>query len=113
MIEVSGERVCETSFDQDGKYLKEVLLEKPLEKVKSYVTIMQGCDHYCSFCIVPYVRGRITSKPIEQAVAEAKQLVADGAREIVLTGINLGEYGKDQGPCLAGSVIIHNFGNGL
>jgi tRNA-2-methylthio-N6-dimethylallyladenosine synthase len=93
-IEVSGERVCETSFDQDGKYLEAILPQKPLDKVKSYVTIMQGCDHFCSYCIVPYVRGREQSRSSQDIIEEVKHLAEMGVREVCLLGQNVNGYGK-------------------
>jgi len=93
-IEVSGERVCETSFDQDGKYLEAILPQKPLDKVKSYVTIMQGCDHFCSYCIVPYVRGREQSRSSQEIIEEVKHLAEMGVREVCLLGQNVNGYGK-------------------
>jgi tRNA-2-methylthio-N6-dimethylallyladenosine synthase len=93
-IEVSGERVCETSFDQNGKYLEGILPQRPLDKVKSYVTIMQGCDHFCSYCIVPYVRGREKSRPSREIIEEVKCLAERGVKEVCLLGQNVNGYGK-------------------
>jgi tRNA-2-methylthio-N6-dimethylallyladenosine synthase len=93
-IEVSGEKVCETSFDRDGEYLRAVLPQKPLDKIKSYVTIMQGCDHFCSFCIVPYVRGREKSRSSQEIIEEVKHLAEMGVKEVCLLGQNVNGYGR-------------------
>jgi len=66
----------------------------PKPRIRTNLMIQDGCEHFCSYCIVPYARGKIKSKPIEEVIEEAKQLVSAGAREIILTGINLGTYGS-------------------
>ncbi|MBU1026901.1 MAG: MiaB/RimO family radical SAM methylthiotransferase [Candidatus Margulisbacteria bacterium] len=64
-------------------------------QIRANLMIQDGCEHFCSYCIVPYARGKIKSKPLRQVIEEANQLVKAGAREIVLTGINLGTYEND------------------
>lgn len=69
---------------------------------RAFLKVEDGCDLNCSFCIIPKVRGRAVSRPLESAVAEARRLVENGYREIVLTGVHLGSYGKD----LAGRSLL-------
>ena len=61
----------------------------------AWLPIMTGCNNFCSYCVVPYVRGREQSQPLEDLVAAAKKLVADGVREITLLGQNVNSYGRD------------------
>ena len=67
---------------------------------RAFVKIEDGCNAFCSYCIIPYVRGRIRSKAKEDVISEVKTLVEDGYKEIVLTGIHTGKYGIDIGSSL-------------
>lgn len=64
-------------------------------KTRAYIKIQDGCDRYCSYCIIPFARGNIRSKPVAEIAAEAEKLSASGHKEIVLTGINICRYGAD------------------
>lgn len=64
---------------------------------RAYVKIQDGCNNYCAYCVIPYVRGNIRSKDFNEAVSEIKSLVDKGHKEIVFTGINTGAYGKETG----------------
>ena len=67
------------------------------ERTRAMLKIEEGCENYCSYCIVPYARGRVRSMPLAQVTNEFKRLLESGYQEIILTGIHLGAYGKDLG----------------
>ena len=64
----------------------------------AYIKIAEGCDHPCSFCIIPQLRGKFRSRPLASIVAEAKSLIAQGVREITLIGQDTTCYGEDLSP---------------
>ena len=75
--------------------------ELPLDystRTRAYLKIEDGCDRFCTYCIIPYARGPVRSRAPERVRAAAERLAAEGYREIVLTGIHLGFYGRDLGP---------------
>lgn len=65
------------------------------EKTRAYIKIQDGCNQFCSYCIIPYVRGRIRSRSEEDIISEVKRLAESGYQEVVLTGIHLSSYGVD------------------
>lgn len=75
---------------------------KRSNKYKAYVTIAHGCDNFCTYCIVPYVRGRFVSRKPDDVLDECRMLIADGVKEITLLGQNVNSYGKDIGLNFAG-----------
>lgn len=73
-------------------------VKRTIEGATAYVKISDGCDRYCSFCAIPYIRGRYASRPAESILAEVRELVAGGVREIVLIGQDTGVWGRDLAP---------------
>ena len=67
------------------------------ENVRAYLKVQDGCDNFCSYCLVPYIRGKSRSRDFDQVLNEAKDLIVKGYKEIVISGINAGCYGKDIG----------------
>ena len=67
------------------------------DRTRSFLKIQDGCDYYCTYCTIPLARGRSRSDTIENAVKNAREIQANGIREIVLTGVNIGDFGKHQG----------------
>lgn len=86
--------------DAQGSWI-ELPIEHASHRTRATLKVEEGCEQFCSYCIVPYARGKVRSMPLEQAVAGFRHLVASGFKEIVLTGIHIGSYGKDLGLTLA------------
>ena len=86
------EKINETKFDVVGKFDELKKITNSQNKISSYLTIQEGCDKFCHFCVVPYTRGPEYSRPFEQIISEAQNLVSNGAREIILLGQNVNAY---------------------
>lgn len=80
--------------DRKDEYEALSVSEKP-KHTRAFIKIEDGCDQFCTFCIIPYARGRVRSRELKDILAEAETLAGQGIKEIVLTGINMSAYGKD------------------
>lgn len=73
---------------------EEITMERVIQKARAYLKVQDGCEQFCTYCIIPYARGPLRSRSMENTLREAKKLEQAGFREIILTGIHLGAYGK-------------------
>ena len=76
---------------------EEMMLTRTAEHTRAYIKIQDGCNQFCSYCIIPYARGRVRSRREEDILREVRGIVAAGYQEIVLTGIHISSYGMDRG----------------
>ena len=101
-----GERRSETAFIDNEQRLDLFPSIKGESRLSRFVTVMQGCDNFCSYCIVPYVRGREISRRSADILAEIRQLAGEGVREVILLGQNVNSYGLNSAnePSFAGLI---------
>lgn len=102
----AGGAVIETDFPAEQKFdfLPAEAAPQSSGNLTAFLTIQEGCDKFCSFCVVPYTRGAETSRPVASVMAEARRMVAAGVREITLLGQNVNAYHGDNGQ--AGSATL-------
>ncbi len=100
--EINGTNNRILAIDEDGEVSFDRLVTQRQNRYNAFVSIMRGCDNFCSYCIVPYVRGREFSRPVTDIIDEVKRLADDGCKEVTLLGQNVNSYGKG----LNGSVTL-------
>jgi tRNA-2-methylthio-N6-dimethylallyladenosine synthase len=92
-----GEKALDTDFPEEDKFLHLPKARKPKRGPTAFLTVQEGCDKFCAFCVVPYTRGAEVSRPADRLLREAGELVERGVREITLLGQNVNAY-HGQGP---------------
>ena len=92
------------AYENRGEVFEPLTVSGFDEHTRAFIKIEDGCNRFCSYCIIPYARGRVRSKPLDELENEVRRLAESGYREVVLVGINLSAYGQDEGVSLADAV---------
>ena len=88
--------LCDVVDINDGTQpFEELVLSRTSEHTRAFIKVQDGCNQFCSYCIIPYARGRVRSRELSSVIKEVKNLAEQGYKEIVLTGIHLSSYGVD------------------
>jgi len=95
-IEIKQGRINRTDFEVIDKFDKLNLIKNTNSKISSFLTIQEGCDKFCHFCVVPYTRGPEHSRSFKEIITEAKQLIDNGVKEITLLGQNVNAYNSEK-----------------
>ena len=85
--------------------MRSLHLSKTAEHTRAYIKVQDGCNQFCSYCIIPYARGRVRSRAREEVVREVETLAENGYKEVVLTGIHLSSYGIERGDNLLSLIL--------
>lgn len=87
-------------INHEKQEYEELYLERTAEHTRAFLKVQDGCNQFCSYCIIPFARGRVRSRRAEDVLGEVRRLAEHGYREVVLTGIHLSSYGADTGDSL-------------
>jgi len=87
-------------INHEKQAFEELTLDHAAEHTRAFIKVQDGCNQFCSYCIIPYARGRVRSRNVQNVLEEVKRLAASGYQEVVLTGIHLSSYGIDCGESL-------------
>ena len=91
-LENKNKKINFTEFEVIKKFDQLNLIKNSNSKISAYLTIQEGCDKFCKFCVVPYTRGPEHSRSISEILSEAKHLISNGVQEIILLGQNVNAY---------------------
>ena len=108
-----GSRVFQVHTHNTGDSFQGDTITAFEERTRAYVKIQDGCNRFCSYCVIPYARGRVRSKPLDELKSELERISANGYKEVVLVGINLSSYGSDMGTTFPEAVKIANDTEGI
>ncbi len=100
--------LCVPDVRAPGQLYEPLSVDRPANHTRAFVKVQDGCDKFCSYCVIPYARGRAVSRAAEDVLREVETLARNGFREIVLTGIHLSSYGRDLGTSLTDLIrMVH------
>ena len=85
------------SYDELCEYSGSGIITSMESRTRAYIKVQEGCDRFCSYCLIPFARGRVRSRNPEEILEEAETLISQGFRELILTGINTALYGTEDG----------------
>jgi threonylcarbamoyladenosine tRNA methylthiotransferase MtaB len=93
-------------FPERDRDIFRLRISRYADRTRANIKVQDGCDDFCSFCIIPFLRGRSRSRHPDAVVEEVRRLVENGYREIVVTGVHLQHYGSDLGPCMSLAALL-------